>query len=153
MNVRPFVYPTHATNRGFTLVEVLVVIIIITLLSSVVAVNLFDKPGEARQSTARLQIKNLQTAIQLYKTRHGVMPTIEQGLQALVKEPTRGPIPKNYPKEGYLDNLTVPVDPWGNPYIYLAPGRSGEAFEIISYGSDGEPHGDEEATDLSSSTL
>lgn len=142
-----------SARSGFTLIEVLVVIIIITLLSSVVAVNLFDKPAEARQGAARIQIKNLQTSIQLYKTRHGLVPTIEQGLQALVEAPIRAPIPKNYPADGYLDNRVLPTDPWGNPYIYLAPGRSGEAFEIISYGSDGEPNGEDEAADLSSSYL
>ena len=140
-------------REGFTLIEVLVVIIIITLLSSIVAVNLFDKPGEARQSTSRLQIKNLQTAVQLYRTRHGQVPTMEQGLAALVAQPTRPPVPQNYPADGYLDNRELPLDPWGNEYIYLAPGRSGEAFEIISYGSDGEPGGDSEAADLSSSSL
>lgn len=144
-----------ATQRqaGFTLIEVLVVIIIITLLSSIVAVNLFDKPGEARQSTARLQIKNLQTAVQLYRTKHGTVPTLEQGLAALVSAPTRPPVPENYPAGGYLDSRQVPRDPWGHEYIYLAPGRSGEVFEIISYGSDGEPGGSGEAQDLTSSAL
>ncbi len=142
-----------SSPSGFTLIEVLVVIVIITLLSSIVAVNLFDKPGEARQSAARLQIKNLQTAVQLYRTRHGTIPTMEQGLQALVERPTRPPIPENYPPNGYLDSRQVPLDPWGNEYIYLVPGRSGEPFEIISYGSDGEPGGTGEAEDISSSFL
>jgi general secretion pathway protein G len=135
---------------GFTLLEILVVIMIITILASIVSVNVLRKPGEARVSAARMQIKQLQTAVQLYRTEQGRIPTQEQGLEALVAKPATDPIPQRYPEEGYLDSRKLPVDPWKNDYVYLAPGRAGESFEIISYGSDGEPAGDGDAADLSS---
>lgn len=138
---------------GFTLIEILVVIMIITILASIVSVNVLRKPGEARVSAARLQIRQLQTAVQLYKTEQGRLPTQEQGLEALVAKPTLDPVPARYPDEGYLESRTLPKDPWKNDYVYLAPGRQGEPFEILSYGSDGEPGGDGEAADLSSSEL
>ena len=100
-----------------------------------------------------MQIRQLQTAIQLYRSEQGLQPSQEQGLEALVAKPTTEPIPQRYPQEGYLESRRVPKDPWGNEYIYVVPGRSGEAFEIISYGSDGEPEGEGEAADISSASL
>ena len=141
------------STSGFTLIEILVVVMIITLLASIVAVNVLRKPGEARISTARMQIRQLQTAIQLYRSEQGLLPSQEQGLEALVAQPSTEPIPQRYPAEGYLESRRVPKDPWNNDYIYIAPGRSGEAFEIISYGSDGEPEGEGEAADISSAAL
>ncbi|HPF99697.1 MAG TPA: type II secretion system major pseudopilin GspG [Kiritimatiellia bacterium] len=141
------------SQAGFTLIEILVVVMIITLLASIVAVNVLRKPGEARISTAKMQIRQLQTAIQLYRSEQGLQPSQEQGLEALVAKPTTEPIPQRYPQEGYLESRRVPKDPWGNEYIYVVPGRSGEAFEIISYGSDGEPEGEGEAADISSASL
>ena len=140
-------------KSGFTLIEILVVIIIITILASIVSVNVLRKPGEARVSAAKLQIKQLQTAVQLYKTEQGRSPTQEQGLEALVSKPVTDPVPQQYPTEGYLESRKMPKDPWNHDYIYLVPGRNGEAFEIISYGSDGEPGGDGDAADLSTSGL
>ena len=145
---------THRANRsGFTLIEILIVIIIISILAGVVSVNVLRKPGEARVSAAKLQIKQLQTAVQLYKTEQGRTPTQEQGLEALVGKPVTEPLPQQYPAEGYLESRKLPKDPWNNEYIYLVPGRAGELFEIISYGSDGEPGGEGEAADLSTSEL
>ena len=141
------------SQAGFTLIEILVVVMIITLLASIVAVNVLRKPGEARISTAKMQIRQLQTAIQLYRSEQGLQPSQEQGLEALVAKPTTEPIPQRYPQEGYLESRRVPKDPWGNEYIYVVPGRSGEEFEIISYGSDGEPEGEGEAADISSASL
>ncbi len=140
-------------NSGFTLVELLVVIAIITILAGVVTVSLVHKPAEARVAAAKLQIKQLQTALNIYRTEQGRFPTQEQGLDALVRIPDREPIPRNYPRDGYLDGTRLPLDPWGNPFIYLTPGRAGESYEIISYGSDGEPGGNDDATDISSSAL
>ena len=143
---------THRENRsGFTLIEILIVIIIISILAGVVSVNVLRKPGEARVSAAKLQIKQLQTAVQLYKTEQGRTPTQEQGLEALVGKPVTEPLPQQYPAEGYLESRKLPKDPWNNEYIYLVPGRAGELVEIISYGSDGEPGGEGEAADLSTS--
>jgi len=138
-------------RAGFTLIEILVVIVIITILASIVTVNVFRKPGEARVAAARMQMKQLQTALQVYRTEQGRLPTQEQGLRALVRRPTREPIPQRYPAGGYLDSPNVPNDPWGEPYVYLVPGRNGEPFELISYGSDREPGGEDEAADISTS--
>lgn len=138
-------------SAGFTLIEVLIVVLIITILVGIVGVNIFDKPGEARNAAAKLQIRNLQTALQVYRTQQGRLPSQAQGLEALVKKPVSDPIPRNYPESGYLEQRSVPSDPWGNPYIYLVPGRNNEAFEIISYGADGEPGGQGEDADVSSS--
>jgi general secretion pathway protein G len=142
----------HRNNRaaGFTLIEVLIVLLILVSLAGVVSVNVIRHQDEARVKTARLQLEQLETAVQLYITEHGRPPTMEQGLDALVRKPARPPVPAAYPAGGYLDRRTVPADPWGGEFIYLVPGREGERFEIISYGSDGEPGGDEDATDLSS---
>ena len=146
---------TSAERRrgGFTLLEVLVVLIIITVLASIVGVNVLRKPGEARVAAARVQLKQLAAALKMYYTEQGTYPTQEQGLEALVRKPESPPVPVKYPEGGYLDSLQVPRDPWGNEYIYLRPGRHGEPFEVLCYGSDGRPGGSGEATDLSSSDL
>lgn len=140
-------------DLGFTLLEILVVIMIIAILAGIVGLNVARRPGEAKVTAARVQLKQLKHAVELYRLDQGRVPTTEQGLEALVSRPTREPIPANYPQEGYLESRTVPVDPWGNPYIYLSPGRRGETFEIITYGSDGEPGGADDAADLSTSDL
>lgn len=144
-----------AMNRkaGFTLIELLVVIAIITILAGVVTVQILHKPAEARVAAAKAQINQLQTALGVYRTEQGRFPTQEQGMDALVRIPDREPIPRAYPTDGYLQGTRVPQDPWGNAYIYLAPGRAGESYEIISYGSDGEPNGAGDAADISSSAL
>jgi general secretion pathway protein G len=138
-------------KAGFTLTEILVVIVIITILVSIVGVNVLNKPGEARVAAARLQLKTLQSAVRLYQTEQGRLPTQEQGLVALVAPSPIEPVPNRYPQGGYLDTLSLPNDPWGYEYLYLVPGRRGEPFEIFSYGRDGEPGGEAEDADLSSS--
>jgi len=140
-------------RAGFTLIELLVVIAIITILAGVVTVSIVRKPGEARVAAAKLQIRQFQTALQVYRTEQGRYPTQEQGLEALVVKPTQEPMPQVYPPEGYLEGSSVPRDPWDQDFIYLAPGRKGELYEIISYGSDREPEGDADAADISSSAL
>jgi general secretion pathway protein G len=127
------------------------VLVIITVLASVVTVSIMHKPGEARVAAAKLQIKELQTAVQVYRTEQSRPPTQAQGLAALISKPATDPIPANYPAGGYLDSHVLPKDPWQHDYIYLTPGRHGEPFEIICYGSDGEPGGDGDGADLSSS--
>jgi general secretion pathway protein G len=146
---------THGLRcrKGFTLVEILVVIVILTILAGIVTVNVMSKPGEARVAAARMQIKQLQTALQVYRTEQGRLPSQNQGLDALVRKPTTGIVPEAYPDEGYLESREVPRDPWNHEYVYLIPGRQGESCEIISYGSDGEPGGEGDASDLSSSDI
>lgn len=142
-----------AGKVGFTLVELLVALAILTVLVSVVSVSILSQPGEAKVTAAKAQMRTLKLALSIYKTDTGTFPTQAQGLQALVQKPTVPPIPDQYRSEGYLDSLRVPLDPWKNPYIYLIPGRNGEPFEILSYGSDGEPGGIDNDEDLSSSFL
>ncbi len=137
-------------RAGFTLIEILVVLIIITILAGFVGLNVLRKPGEARVTAAKMQVKTLQAAMKLYHTEQGRFPSQSQGLQALVQKPATSPIPPHYPEGGYLDTRELPKDPWGRDFIYLIPGRNGELFEIISYGADGEPEGTGEDADISS---
>ena len=136
---------------GFTFLEVLVSLLIVSILSGVVGLSLYQYVRKAKVEAARTQIKTFQTAIQIYRTEIGRLPTQEQGLAALCAKPAADPVPATYPEEGFLDNQTIPLDPWGNAYIYFCPGRNGETYEVVSYGSDGEPGGENEAADISSS--
>lgn len=137
-------------TSGFTLVEILVVIAIISLLAGVVVLNVAPQMGLGKQATAKSQIQILSSALDTYQLVHGALPAQHQGLDALVRKPAQEPIPANYPESGYLKSRTVPLDPWKRPYIYLAPGRQNEPFEILSYGADGQPGGEGANADLSS---
>ncbi|MBI3986926.1 MAG: type II secretion system major pseudopilin GspG [Lentisphaerae bacterium] len=143
---------THS-QAGFTLIEILVVVLIISILAGLVGVSVFRHPGEARVSAVKLQLKTFRSALQMYKMEQGRYPTQEQGLQALCAKPVTAPVPERYPEEGYLDSRQPPLDPWNREYIFMVPGRANEPYEIISYGSDGEPGGEGEAADVSSSDL
>jgi general secretion pathway protein G len=134
-------------NRGFTLIELMVVIIILGILAMWVAPKIMGRPGEARQVKALLDIQNLETALKLYKLDTGMYPTTEQSLQALVERPETGNVPKKWKDGGYLEKNRVPKDPWGNEFIYLSPGLKGD-FDIISYGLDGVPGGEKENKDI-----
>lgn len=140
-------------QAGFTLIEILIVLIIITILAGFVGLNVLQHPGTARQATAKMQIKTLHAATKLYYAEQHRFPTQRQGLEALVQKPRIAPIPQAYPTEGYLDSRTMPLDPWGVAYMYFIPGRAGESFEIVSFGSDEAPGGEGEAADVSSSSL
>jgi general secretion pathway protein G len=134
-------------SQGFTLIELMVVIIILGVLAMWVAPKIMSRPEEAKQVKARLDIQNLETALKLYKLDNGLYPTTEQGLQALVERPETGLIPKKWKEGGYLEKGRVPKDPWGNDFVYLSPGLKGD-FDIISYGADGAPGGDAEFKDI-----
>jgi len=140
-------------KNGFTLLEILVVIMIIAVLATIVGVNVANRPAEARITAAKAQIRAFQAALQIYKMDNGVYPTQQQGLKALCVKPDVDPIPEKYPADGYLQSQNLPLDPWKNPYVYLSPGTKGEPYEIITYGADGEPGGTGEAADISSSSL
>ncbi len=145
----PSINPIARAGRaGFTLLEILVVVLIITILATIVGVNVVNKPAEAKVAAARSHLGTLRAATQLYRMQHGQYPTQEQGLDALCRAPEIPPIPRDYPAGGYLGSRQVPLDPWGRPYVYLIPGPDGEPFEILSYGADGEPGGTGEAADL-----
>ncbi len=125
----------HTTRRshGFTLIEVMVVILIIGVLAALVVPKVMSRPDEARITASKVDIAQITQALNLYKLDNGRYPTTEQGLAALVKKPTISPIPANWKSEGYLDR--VPKDPWGTPYQYLQPGVHG-AIDVFSFGAD-----------------
>jgi len=135
------------TEKGFTLIEVLVVIFILSILAALVAPKIIGRTDDARIAEAKLQIKNFETALKLFKLDNGFYPSTEQGLEALIEKPTIGRIPQNYREGGYLEQKKIPLDPWGNPYIYLCPGTQGE-YDIISYGADGKEGGEGKDADI-----
>ncbi len=138
---------------GFTLIEILVVMAIIMGLVTVVTVNVLQNQKKARVDTAKIQIHELKNAVTIYEIEQGRIPTMEQGLDALVRKPTASPVPETYPQGGYLASRNLLRDPWRHEYVYIVPGREGLPFEIVSYGVDGEPGGENDAADISSADL
>ena len=141
-------------NRaGFTLVELLVVVLIIAILATYVGINIAREPGKARRTAAIAQIKTIKAALEMYRMEQGRLPTQEQGLAALCQRPTLPPVPATYPADGYMESRKLPMDPWGHEFVYLTPGPQGSSYEIISYGADGQEGGTGEDADLLSSEL
>ncbi len=136
-------------DEGFTLIELMVVIVILGILAGLIVPRIMGRPEEARRMKARVQMESIETALKLYKLDNGVYPSTEQGLQALVEAPTVGTLPKKWREGGYLEKGKVPKDPWGSDYIYLSPGLHGE-FDIISYGAEGQPGGEGTSADINS---
>ena len=132
-------------DGGFTLLELMIVIVILGILGAVVAPMLMDEPDKARVTQAKLQLENFSTAIKKFYLDNGFYPSTDQGLEALVEKPASGRSPKNYPENGYM--AKIPQDPWGNDYSYVAPGRN-SPFEIVSYGADGAEGGEGFDADL-----
>ncbi len=141
MNIRK----TTRRARGFTLIEVMVVILIIGVLAALVVPKVMSRPDEARITAAKADIANISQALNLYKLDNGRYPSTEQGLAALVKKPTVAPIPSNWKSEGYLDR--VPKDPWGSPYQYLQPGVHG-VIDVFSFGADRAAGGEGSDADI-----
>ena len=135
-------------RRGFTLIELMVVIIILGVLAGLVLPRFMGRTEEAKRTKARLQIENLESALKLYKLDTGNFPSTQQGLEALVRNPTVGVIPKNWREGGYLEKGQVPLDPWGRPYVYLSPGVKNRDFDLKSLGADGEEGGEGENADI-----
>ena len=136
-------------NRGFSLIELMVVVIILGILAMYIGPKLMGRTEQAKEVQTRVQIEGLETALKLYKLDNGVYPTTEQGLQALVEEPDVENVSQNWRKGGYLEKGKVPKDPWGNEFIYLAPGIQSD-YDITSYGADGVPGGEDENEDINS---
>jgi len=136
-------------KRGFTLIEILVVVFILSLLVAVVAPRLIGRADDAKIAAARQQIGNFETALKLFKLDNGFYPSTEQGLEALISRPTTGRIPTRYREGGYLEKKEIPNDPWGRPYVYISPGLHGD-YDIISYGADGEEGGEGADADITS---
>lgn len=138
---------TVADQRGFTLIELLVVLIIIGILAGYIGPKIMGRPEEAKRTKASMQIKALETALHLYKLDNGSYPSTEQGLVALVELPESGKLPPKWRDGGYLEKKKVPMDPWGNEFVYLSPGVNSE-FDLISYGLDGESGGEGDNADI-----
>ena len=137
-------------QRGFTLLEVMVVVVILGILAVLVVPKIISRPDEARVIAAKQDIASLMQALKLYRLDNQRYPATEQGLQALAIRPTTPPVPNNWKVGGYLERL--PNDPWGNPYQYLNPGVHGE-IDIVSFGADGAPGGEANDADIGSWTL
>ncbi len=135
-------------RKGFTLIELMVVVVILGILAGLIIPRIMGRPEEARRLKAKLQIQQLEQALKLYYLDNGMYPTTEQGLQALVEKPTIEPIPKNWREGGYLEKGKVPLDPWGNPYVYISPGIHNKDFDLESYGADGEDGGEGKYADI-----
>jgi len=133
--------------RGFTLVEIMVVVVIIGILGALVVPKLLGRTGESRVVAAKTDIATLMQALKMYKLDNQRYPTTEQGLQALTTKPTSGPSANGWKEGGYVEKL--PKDPWGNSYQYLSPGLHGEV-DIFSYGADGQANGEGEDADVGS---
>ena len=133
-------------DAGVTLIEMMVVLVIIAIIAALIVPNVIGRPDEARVTVAKSDIRTLAAALELYRLDARVYPTTEQGLDALVHRPVLAPVPDRWAEGGYLGNL--PEDPWGNPFIYVAPGQSAP-FDLTSYGADGAPGGAGIAADLS----
>jgi len=136
-------------ERGFTLIELMVVIVILGILAGLIVPRIMGRPDEARQAKAKIQLESLETALKLYKLDNGNYPTTEQGLQALVEPPAVGAQAKNWRQGGYLEKGKVPKDPWDNDFIYLCPGVHGD-YDLSSRGADGEPGGEGKNKDINS---
>ena len=138
----------YNNKQGFTLIELMVVIVILGILAGLIIPRIMGRPEEARRMKARIQMESMETALKMYKLDSGNYPSTEQGLEALVEAPTVGQIPRAWRKGGYMEKGRIPKDPWGNEYIYLCPGHHKGDFDLISYASDGEPGGEDNDKDI-----
>ena len=140
-------------SDGFTFIELMVVIIILGMLVSIVGFKFLGRTEEAKRTAAGLQTRTFVNALQLYKLDNGKYPSSDQGLEALVKKPSSGNAPKKWVKGGYLEGGKIPLDPWGNPYVYTSPGSESRDVEIKSLGADGQEGGDGDNADVESWNL
>lgn len=132
-------------QQGFSLVEILVVLVILGLLVSVVAPTVLNRADEARVQKVYADFANIETALKLYRLDNFIYPSTEQGMDALVEPSGLDPVPRNFKDGGYLER--VPADPWGRPYLYLSPGENGD-FDLYSLGADGLSGGEDQNADL-----
>jgi general secretion pathway protein G len=145
MTTHPSPSLRHRLQRGFTLIELMVVLVIIGVLAALIVPNVLDRADDARATAAKTDVHNLVQALKLYKLDNQRYPTAEQGLQALVAKPSTNPVPPNW--KPYLDKL--PSDPWSRPYQYLNPGVQGE-IDVMSFGADGQAGGEGKNADIGS---
>ena len=139
--------------RGFTLIELMVVVVILGILAGLVIPRIMGRPEQAKRLKARMQIEQIEQALKLYYLDNGDYPSTEQGLSALVEQTTIEPVPKRWREGGYLEKGKVPDDPWGSAYVYVSPGVNSRDFDLESYGADGEDGGEGKYADVESWNL
>ncbi len=136
--------PRLRQKSGFTLIEIMAVVLIMGLLMAFVGVNVFGNVQQARRDAASIQIKSLEGALELYRMDNARYPSTEQGLDALVNKPSGSPAPRHYPPDGYIAKREIPLDPWGMEYLYESPGQHNQrGYDIWSYGADSVPGGED----------
>ncbi len=138
------------SEAGFTLIELMAVIVIIGILAALVVPRFLGGVEEAKITGAQAQIRNFEGGLKMFKLKHGFYPSTEQGLEALISAPASGRVPENYPRGGYLEGGSIPDDPWGTPYIYESPGSHGYDYEIVALGADAIEGGEDENADIES---
>ena len=136
-------------NKGFSFIELMVVVIILGILAGMIVPRYMGRTDDAKIVKARMDISAIETSLKLYRLDNGFYPTTEQGLRALIEQPTTEPVPVKWSENGYLDKRTVPKDPWAREYLYLCPGVNGD-YDILSYGADGAPGGEGKDQDIKS---
>jgi len=136
-----------ASSQGFTLIELMVVIVILGMLAGLVLPNFIGQEEKARRTEIVVQIRSMEQALKLYRLDNGQYPSTDQGLQALIEAPSVGRLAKKWRKRGYLEKGSVPKDPWENDFVYISPGLHHD-FDLMSYGADGEPGGEELDADI-----
>ena len=145
---------SRGSSAGFTFIEIMVVVAILAILAALVVPRIMGRTDDAKRTAAKVQIRNIEGALQLYKLDNGVYPTTEQGLKALIEKPSVGVVPKKWKIGGYLPKL--PEDPWGNPYKFVSPVQRGDQkidYEITSLGTDGEVGGEGVNADITNWNL
>ncbi len=137
-------------QKGFTLIEIMVVVIILGMLAALVLPKIIGQEEKAKVESAKVQIRALESALDAFHLDNGFYPTTEQGLNALINKPEVGRIPTKWSEGGYLKPARIPKDPWGNDFVYISPGNEGREYEITSYGPDGQPGGEGKDADIES---
>jgi len=139
--------------RGFTLIELMVVVVILGILAGLIIPKIMGRTDEARMLKARMQIEQLEQTLKLYYLDNGEYPTTEQGLNALIEKPATEPVPRRWREGGYLEKGKIPRDPWDTPFVYVSPGVHSKDFDLVSYGADHEEGGEGKYADIESWNL